>query len=66
MNSTAARLLWRRSGDVRRRAGAGDTLPRTTEAFVRGRVKFRVGMITNFAFSRDETMMGFGFPAGVA
>ena len=38
------------------------TLPRTTEAFVRGRVKFRVGKIVYLAFSRDETLMGFGFP----
>ena len=38
------------------------TLPRTTEALVRGRVKFRVGRIVYVAFSRDETMMGFGFP----
>ena len=38
------------------------TLPRTTEAFVRGRVKFRVGRIVYAAFSRDETLMGFGFP----
>jgi hypothetical protein len=38
------------------------TLPRTTEAFIRGRVKFRVGRIVYLAFSRDETLMGFGFP----
>jgi hypothetical protein len=38
------------------------TLPRTTEAFVRGRVKFRVGRIVYLAFSRDETLLGFGFP----
>jgi hypothetical protein len=38
------------------------TLPRTTEGFVRGRVKFRVGRIVYLAFSRDETLMGFGFP----
>jgi hypothetical protein len=38
------------------------TLPRSYEAFVRGRVKFRVGRIVYLAFSRDETMMGFGFP----
>jgi hypothetical protein len=38
------------------------TLPRTTEAFVRGRVKFRVGRIVYVAFARDETLMGFGFP----
>jgi hypothetical protein len=38
------------------------TLPRTTEALVAGRVKFRVGRIVYVAFSRDETVMGFGFP----
>lgn len=38
------------------------TLPRTTEAFVQGRVKFRVGRIVFVSFSRDETVMGFGFP----
>ena len=37
-------------------------LPRSTEAFVRGRVKFRVGRIVYLAFSRDETLMGFAFP----
>jgi hypothetical protein len=37
-------------------------LPRSTEAFVRGRVKFRVGRIVYLAFSRDETVMGFAFP----
>ena len=37
-------------------------LPRSTEAFVRGRVKFRVGRIVYLAFSRDETTMGFAFP----
>jgi hypothetical protein len=37
-------------------------LPRTTEALVRGRVKFRVGRIVYVAFSRDETLMGFAFP----
>jgi hypothetical protein len=38
------------------------TLPRTTEALVRDRVKFRIGQIVYLAFSRDETLMGFGFP----
>ena len=38
------------------------TLPRTTEALVHDRVKFRVGRIVYLAFSRDETQMGFGFP----
>jgi hypothetical protein len=37
-------------------------LPRSSEAFVRGRVKFRVGRIVYLAFARDETMMGFAFP----
>jgi len=38
------------------------TLPRAYEALVRDRVKFRVGRIVFLAFSRDETIMGFGFP----
>jgi hypothetical protein len=37
-------------------------LPRSTEAVVRGRVKFRVGQIVYLAFSKDETEMGFAFP----
>ena len=37
-------------------------LPRTTEGVVRGRLKLRVGRIVYVAFSRDESMMGFGFP----
>ena len=37
-------------------------LPRSTEAFVHGRVKFRVGRIVYLAFSRDETVLGFAFP----
>ena len=38
------------------------SLPRTHEALVRDRVKFRVGRIVYLAFSRDETLLGFGFP----
>jgi hypothetical protein len=38
------------------------TLPRTTEALVRDRVKFRAGRYVFLAFSQDETVMGFGFP----
>jgi len=38
------------------------TLPRSSEAFVRGRVKFRIGRIVYLAFSRDGTVMGFAFP----
>lgn len=38
------------------------TLPRTTEGRVGGRVKFRVGRIVYVSFSRDEKVMGFGFP----
>lgn len=38
------------------------SLPRSYEALVRDRVKFRVGSIVWAAFSRDETLMGFAFP----
>ena len=38
------------------------TLPRSYEAHVRGRVKFRVGRIVFASFSRDGSVMGFGFP----
>lgn len=38
------------------------TLPRTTEGFVGGRVKFYVGRIVYVSFSRDGKVMGFGFP----
>jgi hypothetical protein len=38
------------------------TLPRSSEAFVRGRVKFRIGRIVYLSFSRDGTVMGFAFP----
>ena len=37
-------------------------LPRSYEALVRGRVKFRVGRIVYLAFSRDQERMGFAFP----
>jgi hypothetical protein len=37
-------------------------LPRSYEAIVRDRVKFRVGRIVYLAFSRDERQMGFAFP----
>jgi hypothetical protein len=37
-------------------------LPRSYEALVRDRVKFRVDRIVYLAFSRDETLMGFAFP----
>jgi hypothetical protein len=46
-------------GDVRALAA---TLPRSYEAVVRGRLKFRVGQIVYVAFSHDETEMGFAFP----
>ena len=38
------------------------TLPRSSEAFVRGRVKFRIGRIVWLAFSKDGGTMGFAFP----
>jgi hypothetical protein len=37
-------------------------LPRSSEHLIHDRVKFRVGRIVYVAFSRDETIMGFGFP----
>jgi hypothetical protein len=37
-------------------------LPRSTEALVRGSVRFRVGRMVYAAFYEDETIMGFGFP----
>jgi len=37
-------------------------LPRSYEAYVGGRVKFRVGRIVYLSFSRDESVMGFAFP----
>jgi hypothetical protein len=45
--------------DVRELASG---LPRSYEALVRDRVKFRVGRIVYLAFSRDESIMGFAFP----
>ena len=45
--------------DVR---AVASTLPRSYEAVVRDRVKFRVGRIVYLAFSRDESEMGFAFP----
>src|SRR4051794_8201308 len=45
--------------DVRRVALS---LPRTEEHLIRDRVKFRVGRIVYVAFSRDEKIMGFGYP----
>ena len=38
------------------------TLPRSYEAIVRGRVKFRIGRIVWLAFSKDGSTMGFAFP----
>src|SRR2546430_16067634 len=38
------------------------SLPRTTEALVHGRVKFRVGQIVYVSLWHDETVMGFAFP----
>ena len=42
--------------------GLASTLPRSYEALVRDRVKFRVGRIVYLAFSREEKLMGFAFP----
>ncbi len=46
-------------GEIREIAGR---LPRSYEALVQDRVKFRVGRIVYVAFSRDEQVMGFAFP----
>ncbi|MFC6082419.1 MmcQ/YjbR family DNA-binding protein [Sphaerisporangium aureirubrum] len=45
--------------DVRQMAMS---LPRTIERLVRDRVKFNVGRIVYATLSRDETLMGCGFP----
>jgi hypothetical protein len=39
-----------------------ETLPRSYEVMVGGRVKFRVGRIVYLSFSKDQTVMGFAFP----
>jgi len=38
------------------------SLPRTEEALVRDRLKFRIGRIVYLALSADETLLGFAFP----
>ncbi|MFQ6397417.1 MmcQ/YjbR family DNA-binding protein [Nocardia sp. KC 131] len=45
--------------DVR---GLALALPRSYEAIVRDRIKFRVGRIVYIDFSPDESIMGFAFP----
>jgi hypothetical protein len=45
--------------DVRRIALA---LPRAYEVLVGDRVKFRVGRLVFASLSRDETLLGFGYP----
>ncbi|MET8340975.1 MmcQ/YjbR family DNA-binding protein [Streptosporangium canum] len=40
----------------------GIELERSYHAYVRGRLKFRVGQIVYAAFSVDESVMGFAFP----
>jgi len=40
----------------------GTELERSYHAYVRGRLKFRVGQIVYAAFSLDESVMGFAFP----
>jgi hypothetical protein len=39
-----------------------DTLPRSYEAIVRGRLKLRVGSIVWLSFSHDRERIGFSFP----
>jgi hypothetical protein len=45
--------------DVRR---ITSSLPRAYEVVVRDQIKFRAGRLVYAAFSRDETVMGVGFP----
>ena len=61
---TLARPRYRRASmaTIEQARAIALALPRTTEALVRDRVKFRIGQIVYLAFSRDETMMGFAFP----
>ena len=40
----------------------GSELERSYFAYVRGRLKFRVGQLVYVAFSLDECVMGFAFP----
>ncbi|HEY9306389.1 MAG TPA: hypothetical protein VIP82_01160 [Microbacterium sp.] len=40
----------------------GAELERSYHAYVRGRLKFRVGQMVYVAFSLDESVMGFAFP----
>ena len=40
----------------------GTELERSYPVYVHGRLKFRVGSMVYASFSRDETLMGFGFP----
>lgn len=47
------------SDDVRRIA---TPLPRSAEALVRDRVKFRIGHIVYLSLSPDESLLGFAFP----
>jgi len=42
--------------------GVARQLPRSTEAVVADRLKFRVGRLVYLSLSRDETSMGFAFP----
>jgi hypothetical protein len=48
------------TADAVRRVGLA--LPRVYEREVRGRSKLKVKQIVFVAFSRDETLMGFGYP----
>jgi hypothetical protein len=39
-----------------------EKLPRSTQHWVRGREKFKVGRLVYLTFSEDESLIGFGFP----
>ncbi|QEW02776.1 hypothetical protein [Microbacterium lushaniae] len=46
-------------GDV---LALGTSLERSSPAYVRGKLKFRVGSLVYVAFSSDQSVMGFAFP----
>ena len=60
--SGAGLLKWNAMVTIDDVRALASRLPRSYEAFVRGRVKFRVGRIVYLAFSRDEQVLGFAFP----
>jgi hypothetical protein len=55
-------LLWPDVVTIDEIRAFASTLPRSSEALVRGRVKFRIGRIVYLSLSKDGSTMGFAFP----